>query len=79
MFLKLWIVLLKWGHKLNFNQIGPEMTLFKKIFLNHEFGLLISECVAKMTSQTKFQPNRPRNGNISKMALFKKIFLKICS
>ena len=46
---------------------------------NHEFWRLIGEYVAKMSSQTKFWPNRPRNINCSKMALFKKIFLKICS
>ena len=29
-------------------------------------GHPVSECVAKLTSQTKFHPNRPINGNISK-------------
>ena len=46
---------------------------------NCEFSLLIGECVAKMGSQIKFQPKRTRNRFFSKMDLFKKMFLKICS
>ena len=43
-----------------------------------EFWVLISECIAKMSSQTKFQPNRARNSDFSKMALIKNMFLKCC-